>query len=64
MNEKKKIIEDVKKYIKYIIDAHITRIMKSRKVLDYQQLVAECVEQLGRIFKVSIIEWFVYLVIS
>ncbi|CAN4113575.1 unnamed protein product [Withania somnifera] len=25
--------------------------MKSRKVLGYQQLVMECVEQLGRMFK-------------
>lgn len=52
MDEKKKVIEDVDKDRRYAIDASIVRIMKSRKVLGYQQLVMECVEQLGRMFKV------------
>eukprot|EP00249_Psilotum_nudum_P024289 c29145_g1_i1 orf=643-2550(+) len=51
MDEKKKVIEDVDKDRRYAIDASIVRIMKSRKVLQHQQLVSECVEQLGRMFK-------------
>ncbi|GBG71174.1 hypothetical protein CBR_g8476 [Chara braunii] len=51
MDEKKKVIEDVDKDRRYAIDASIVRIMKSRKVLQYQQLVLECIEQLGRMFK-------------
>ena len=52
MDEKKKVIEDVDKDRRYAIDASIVRIMKSRKQLPHQQLVLECVEQLGRMFKV------------
>lgn len=52
VDEKKKVIEDVDKDRRYAIDASIVRIMKSRKVLGHQQLVLECVEQLGRMFKV------------
>ncbi|KAI3804647.1 hypothetical protein L1987_26348 [Smallanthus sonchifolius] len=51
VDEKKKVIEDVDKDRRYAIDASIVRIMKSRKVLGYQQLVMECVEQLGRMFR-------------
>lgn len=51
VDEKKKVIEDVDKDRRYAIDASIVRIMKSRKVLPHQQLVMECVEQLGRMFK-------------
>ncbi|KAH0765575.1 hypothetical protein KY285_001446 [Solanum tuberosum] len=51
VDEKKKVIENVDKDRRYAIDASIVRIMKSRKVLGYQQLVIECVEQLGRMFK-------------
>lgn len=54
MDEKKKVIEDVDKDRRYAIDASIVRIMKSRKVLGHHQLVTECVEQLGRMFKVII----------
>lgn len=54
VDEKKKVIEDVDKDRRYAIDASIVRIMKSRKVLGYQQLVMECVEQLGRMFKVHL----------
>lgn len=46
------MIEDVEKDRRYAIDAAIVRIMKSRKVLGHQQLVMECVELLGRMFKV------------
>lgn len=51
VDEKKKVMEDVDKDRRYAIDASIVRIMKSRKVLGHQQLVLECVEQLGRMFK-------------
>ncbi|XP_049411731.1 cullin-1 isoform X14 [Solanum stenotomum] len=51
VDEKKKVIENVDKDRRYAIDASIVRIMKSRKVLGYQQLVIECVEQLGQMFK-------------
>ncbi|GLJ46218.1 hypothetical protein SUGI_0973740 [Cryptomeria japonica] len=51
VDEKKKVIEDVDKDRRYAIDASIVRIMKSRKILAHQQLVMECVEQLGRMFK-------------
>lgn len=51
VDEKKKVIEDVDKDRRYAIDASIVRIMKSRKILSHQQLVMECVEQLGRMFK-------------
>ena len=52
VDEKKKVVEDVDKDRRYAIDASIVRIMKSRKVLGHQTLVMECVEQLGRMFKV------------
>jgi len=52
MDERKKVVEDVDKDRRYAIDASIVRIMKSRKVLGYQQLITECVEQLSRMFKV------------
>ncbi|KAD6453837.1 hypothetical protein R6Q59_015626 [Mikania micrantha] len=51
VDEKKKVIEEVDMDRRYAIDASIVRIMKSRKVLGYQQLVMECVEQLGHMFK-------------
>ncbi|KAL9253635.1 Cullin-1-like protein [Drosera capensis] len=51
LDEKKKVIEDVDKDRRYAIDASIVRIMKSRKVLNHQQLISECVEQLSRNFK-------------
>ncbi|XP_060668646.1 cullin-1 [Ziziphus jujuba] len=51
LDEKKKVIEDVDMDRRYAIDASIVRIMKSRKVLGHQQLVMECVEQLGHIFE-------------
>ncbi|KAL0845741.1 hypothetical protein Bca101_018987 [Brassica carinata] len=51
VDERKEVVEDVDKDRRYAIDAAIVRIMKSRKVLGYQQLVSECVEQLSRMFK-------------
>lgn len=51
MEEKKKVIDDLNKVRPYAIDASIMRTMKSRKVIPHQQLVLECVEQLGRTFK-------------
>lgn len=54
MDERKKVVEDVDKDRRYAIDASIVRIMKSRKVLGYQQLITECVEQLSRMFKVRL----------
>jgi len=54
VDERRKVIEDVDKDRRYAIDAAIVRIMKSRKVLGHQQLVMECVEQLGRMFKPDI----------
>ncbi|GJZ62550.1 reverse transcriptase domain-containing protein [Tanacetum coccineum] len=52
VDERNKVVEDVDKDRRYAIDASIVRIMKSRKVLNHQQLISECVEQLGRMFKV------------
>lgn len=54
VDDKKKVTKDVDKDRRYAIDASIVRIMKSRKVLSHQQLVLECVEQLSRMFKVSL----------
>ncbi|KAI3917635.1 hypothetical protein MKW98_021397 [Papaver atlanticum] len=51
LDEKKKVIEDVDKDRRYVIDASIVRIMKARKVLQYNDLVTACVEQLSRMFK-------------
>ncbi|KAL3626116.1 Cullin-1 [Castilleja foliolosa] len=51
LDERKKVVEDVDKDRRYSIDASLVRIMKSRKVLPYQQLVSECVEMLSRMFK-------------
>ncbi|RZC64713.1 hypothetical protein C5167_008404 [Papaver somniferum] len=50
-DEKKKVTEDVDKGRRYAIDASIVRIMKARKVLQYNDLVTACVEQLSRMFK-------------
>ena len=60
VDEKKKVVDDVDKDRRYAIDASIVRIMKSRKALGYQQLVAECVEQLGRMFKVYILQYHLF----
>jgi cullin 1 len=54
VDERKKVIEDVDKDRRYAIDAALVRIMKSRKTLGHPQLVMECVEQLGRMFKPDI----------
>ncbi|XP_048136089.1 cullin-1-like isoform X2 [Rhodamnia argentea] len=49
--ERRKTIEDVDRDRRFAIDASIVRIMKMRKLLSHQQLVAECIEQLSRLFK-------------
>ncbi|KAF0918054.1 hypothetical protein E2562_021744 [Oryza meyeriana var. granulata] len=54
IDEKKKVVEDVNKDRSFAIDASLVRIMKSRKVMGHQHLVAECVEQLSRMFKPDI----------
>ncbi|GJZ80517.1 cullin-1-like protein [Tanacetum coccineum] len=51
VDERKKVVEDVNKDRCFAIDASLVRIMKSRKVLNHQQLVSECTEQLSRLFK-------------
>ncbi|KAI7748684.1 hypothetical protein M8C21_000333 [Ambrosia artemisiifolia] len=51
VDEKKKVIEDVDKHRWFAIDASVVRIMKSRKVLGYQQLLMECIEQLSSMFR-------------
>ncbi|KAL5983855.1 Cullin-1 [Asimina triloba] len=51
MDEKKKVMADVDKDRRYTIDAAAVRIMKSRRVLNYQQLSSECVQQLSHLFK-------------
>ncbi|XP_043710557.1 cullin-1-like [Telopea speciosissima] len=51
VEEKKKVIEDVGRSRAYAIDAAVVRIMKGRKVLNHQQLVGECLEQLSGTFK-------------
>lgn len=51
VDEKKKVIEDVDKDRRYAIDAAIVRTMKSRKVLQHQQLVMEVMQQLSKMFK-------------
>ncbi|KAL3632046.1 Cullin-1 [Castilleja foliolosa] len=48
VNERKK---DVVEERKEAIDASVARIMKSRKVLGFKELVSECVEQLNLTFK-------------
>uniref|UniRef100_A0A2N9HCU3 Cullin family profile domain-containing protein n=1 Tax=Fagus sylvatica TaxID=28930 RepID=A0A2N9HCU3_FAGSY len=54
VDERRRVIEEVNNDRRYTIDAAIVRIMKSHKVLGHQQLVMECVEQLGRMFKPDI----------
>jgi hypothetical protein len=62
VDEKKKVVEDVDKDRRYAIDASIVRIMKSRKVMAHTQLVAECVEQLSRMFKVLTVHFSLSLI--
>lgn len=57
-DEKKKVIDDVNKDRRFAIDAALVRIMKSRKIMTHQNLVAECVEQLSRMFKVNFAMFF------
>jgi len=64
MDERKKVVEDVGKDRMFAIDAAIVRIMKSRKVLGYQQLITETVEQLSRMFKVNNTPFLMFLMYS
>nr|XP_019706195.1 cullin-1-like [Elaeis guineensis] len=50
-DEKKRIHEDVNKDRRFVIDAALVRVMKSRKVMGYQQLLVECVQQVSHSFK-------------
>lgn len=54
VDDRRKINEDVGKDRRHNIDAALVRIMKSRKVLGYQQLISECVEMLRHSFKPEI----------
>jgi cullin 1 len=54
IDDKKKVVEDVDKDRRYSIDAAIVRTMKSRKTLQYQQLIMEVVQQLSCSFKADI----------
>uniref|UniRef100_A0A3Q7EFP8 Cullin family profile domain-containing protein n=1 Tax=Solanum lycopersicum TaxID=4081 RepID=A0A3Q7EFP8_SOLLC len=51
VDEKKRVIEDVEMDRRNDVYASIMRIMKSHKVLAQQQLVMECIQMLGQIFK-------------
>ena len=51
IDERKKVIEDLDKDRRYAVDAAIVRTMKSRKILQHQQLTMEVVQQLSRMFK-------------
>ncbi|CAM6083869.1 unnamed protein product [Calypogeia fissa] len=52
VEEKKKVVtQEVDKDRRYAIEASIIRIMKSLKVLPYQQLLNNCIEQLEAKFK-------------
>lgn len=54
IDEKARVVEDVDKDRRYAIDAAVVRTMKSRKVLQHQQLVLEVVQQLSKMFKPEI----------
>ncbi|KAE8685197.1 Cullin-2 [Hibiscus syriacus] len=54
VDDRKKVIEEVDKDRRYAIDAAVVRVMKSRKVLSYQQLISETVQQLSHSFKPDI----------
>ena len=54
IDEKVRVAEDVDKDRRYAIDAAVVRTMKSRKVLQHQQLVLEVVQQLSKMFKPEI----------
>ncbi|CAL8463270.1 g2804 [Coccomyxa elongata] len=53
-DERKKVVEDVDRDRRYSIDAALVRTMKSRKVLQHQQLVVEVVNQLQKMFQPDI----------
>ncbi|CAM6103286.1 unnamed protein product [Calypogeia fissa] len=51
VEEKKKVTHKVDKERRYAIEASVIRIMKSLRVLPYQQLLHNCIEQLEEKFK-------------
>ncbi|CAK0760120.1 Cullin-1 [Coccomyxa viridis] len=53
-DERRKVMENVDQDRRHAIDAAIVRTMKSRKVLQHQQLVLEVVQQLQRMFQPDI----------
>ncbi|PON72672.1 Cullin, N-terminal [Parasponia andersonii] len=54
VSERKTVTQDVENSRRYAIDAGLVRIMKSRKILSYQHLVAECIDQMAKMFKPDI----------
>ena len=52
-DEKKKVIENIDMNRNDRISAIIVRIMKSKKSLHYQELINECIEQHGGMFKID-----------
>jgi cullin 1 len=50
VEDKKKVIENVTKDRKYLLEAAIVRTMKSRKSLEHNQLMFEVMQQVRRMF--------------
>lgn len=48
--DKRKVVEEVKKDRRQAIDAAIVRIMKSRQALEHSQLVPQVMQQVRRMF--------------
>lgn len=54
VDEKKKVTEDVDKDRKYAVDAAVVRVMKSRKIVAHNTLVADVTQQLSSMFKADL----------
>ena len=48
-----KVVDEVVKDRPSAIEACLVKIMKEKKVLQFRQLIAECVERLSHLFKVN-----------